>query len=69
MARCAKSWQTPRRPTSTSCVVVESVVVREPEILYELGSGGSNLARLQKNAEGEQENDKNGRMDSRDGGS
>lgn len=32
-------------------VVVDSVVVREPEIVYELGSGGSNLARLQRNAE------------------
>jgi len=32
-------------------IVVESVEVREPEILYELGSGGSNLSRLQKNAE------------------
>lgn len=32
-------------------IVVESVVVREPEILYELGAGGSNLARLQRNAE------------------
>ena len=35
----------------TDTVVVESVVVREPEILYELGSGGSNIARLQHNAE------------------
>jgi hypothetical protein len=33
-------------------IVVDSVVVREPEILYEMGSGGSNLARLQRNAEG-----------------
>lgn len=33
-------------------IVVESVVVREPEILYELGGGGSNLSRLQRNAEG-----------------
>lgn len=32
-------------------VVVDSVVVREPEIVYELGAGGSNLARLQRNAE------------------
>lgn len=33
-------------------IVVESVVVREPEILYEMGLGGSNLSRLQRNAEG-----------------
>lgn len=32
-------------------IVVDSVVVREPEILYEVGGGGSNLARLQRNAE------------------
>lgn len=32
-------------------VVVESVVIREPEILYEVGGGGSNLSRLQRNAE------------------
>src|SRR3989338_6251412 len=32
-------------------IFVQSVVVREPEILYELGGGGSNLARLQRNAE------------------
>lgn len=32
-------------------IVVDSVVVREPEVIYELGSGGSNLARLQRNAE------------------
>lgn len=36
----------------TDTIVVESVVVRDPEIFYELGPGGSNLARLQKNAEG-----------------
>ena len=35
----------------TDMVVVESVNVREPEILYELSSNGSNLARLQRNAE------------------
>ena len=33
-------------------IVVESIVVREPEILYEMGNGGSNLSRLQRNAEG-----------------
>lgn len=33
-------------------VVVEKVIVKEPQINYELGPGGSNLARLQKNAEG-----------------
>ncbi|MBI5247718.1 MAG: hypothetical protein HY923_11120 [Elusimicrobia bacterium] len=38
----------------TDEIVVESVIVREPEIFYELGPGGSNLARLQRNAEGKQ---------------
>lgn len=38
----------------TDTIVVESVVIRDPEINYEMGSGGSNLARLQKNAEGAQ---------------
>ncbi len=33
-------------------IVVDSVVVREPEILYEMGGGGSNLSRLQRNAQG-----------------
>lgn len=33
-------------------IVVESVVVRDPEIVYEVGGGGSNLSRLQRNAEG-----------------
>jgi hypothetical protein len=32
-------------------VVVERVVVRDPELTWELGPGGSNLTRLQKNAE------------------
>lgn len=32
-------------------VVVDRVVVREPEIVYEYGPAGSNLSRLQKNAE------------------
>lgn len=36
---------------ASDTIVVESVVVRDPEILYELGPGGSNLARLQRNAE------------------
>lgn len=36
---------------ATDTIVVESVDVREPEILYEMGSGGSNLSRLQRNAE------------------
>lgn len=36
---------------ATDTIVVESVDVREPSILYEVGSGGSNLSRLQKNAE------------------
>ena len=38
----------------TNEVVVESVIVREPEIFYELGPGGSNLSRLQRHAEGKQ---------------
>ncbi|MEQ1920472.1 MAG: hypothetical protein ABL955_14890, partial [Elusimicrobiota bacterium] len=33
-------------------IIVESIVVRDPEILYEMGGGGSNLSRLQRNAEG-----------------
>lgn len=36
---------------ASDTIVVESVDVREPEILYEMGSGGSNLSRLQRNAE------------------
>lgn len=36
---------------ATDTIVVESVDVRAPEILYEMGSGGSNLSRLQRNAE------------------
>jgi hypothetical protein len=36
---------------ATDTIVVESLVVREPELAYELGPGGSNFARLQKNAE------------------
>jgi len=36
---------------ATDTVVVESVVVQEPEVLYEMGGGGSNLSRLQRNAE------------------
>ncbi|MBI2787752.1 MAG: hypothetical protein HYX59_03635 [Elusimicrobia bacterium] len=36
---------------ATDTVVVESVVVKDPEILYEMGGGGSNLSRLQRNAE------------------
>jgi hypothetical protein len=36
----------------TDEIVVESVIVREPEINYELGPGGSNIAKLQRNAEG-----------------
>lgn len=36
---------------ASDTVVVESVVVKDPEILYEVGGGGSNLSRLQRNAE------------------
>ncbi len=32
-------------------IIIESVVLREPEILFEAGGGGSNLSRLQRNAE------------------
>ncbi len=37
---------------ASDTIVVESLVVRDPELAYELGPGGSNFARLQKNAEG-----------------
>lgn len=37
---------------ASDTVHVERIVVKEPQINYELGPGGSNLARLQKNAEG-----------------
>jgi uncharacterized protein involved in outer membrane biogenesis len=42
------------KPSSlfSDTVVVESVVVRGPEILYEYGPGGSNLAALQRRAQG-----------------
>lgn len=36
---------------ASDTIVVESVDVREPEILYEMGASGSNLSRLQRNAE------------------
>lgn len=36
---------------ASDTIVVESIDVREPEILYEMGAGGSNLSRLQRNAE------------------
>ena len=35
----------------TDTVVVERVAVREPELIWELGPGGSNLMKLQRNAE------------------
>lgn len=37
---------------ATDTIVVESIVVREPEILFEMGDHGNNLSRLQRNAEG-----------------
>ncbi|PIR15161.1 MAG: hypothetical protein COV48_15905, partial [Elusimicrobia bacterium CG11_big_fil_rev_8_21_14_0_20_64_6] len=37
---------------ASDMIVVERVVVRDPEIVYEMGSGGSNLSRLQRNAQG-----------------
>ena len=36
---------------ASDTVVVEDLVVRDPDLAYELSSGGSNLAALQKNAE------------------
>ncbi len=42
---------------ATDTIIVESIVVREPEIFYEMGGGGSNLSRLQRNAEGAQGKD------------
>jgi hypothetical protein len=41
----------------TDTIRVESVVLRDPEIIYELGGGGSNLSRLQRNAEGVKDKD------------
>lgn len=35
----------------TDTIVVERLVVRGPEIVWEMGPGGSNLTRLQRNAE------------------
>jgi hypothetical protein len=35
----------------TDTIVVERVAVREPELTWELGQGGSNLTKLQRNAE------------------
>lgn len=35
-------------------IVIESIVVRAPEIYFEAGGGGSNLSRLQRNAQGAQ---------------
>ena len=37
---------------ASDTIIVESIVLRDPEILYEMGGGGSNLSRLQRNAEG-----------------
>ena len=36
---------------SPNLIVVEEVMVRAPEITYEIGSGGSNIAAIQKNVE------------------
>lgn len=36
---------------TSDLIVVESVVIRDPEVILESGSGGTNLLRLQKNAE------------------
>jgi uncharacterized protein involved in outer membrane biogenesis len=35
----------------TDTIVVESLAVREPELTWEIGQGGSNLTRLQENAQ------------------
>jgi uncharacterized protein involved in outer membrane biogenesis len=35
----------------TDMIVVDRVVVRDPEVVWEMGSEGSNLTRLQRNAE------------------
>lgn len=35
----------------TDTIVVERLIVRRPEIVWEMGPGGSNLTRLQRNAE------------------
>lgn len=35
----------------TDTIVVERVAVREPELIWEIGQGSSNIARLQKNAQ------------------
>ena len=35
----------------TDVIVVERVAVREPELIWEIGPGGSNLTKLQRNAE------------------
>lgn len=42
--KLAKDW-------SPNLIVVEEVMVRAPEITYEIGSSGSNIAAIQKNVE------------------
>lgn len=37
---------------ATDTIVIERLVIRRPELAYELGAGGSNIARLQRNASG-----------------
>ncbi|MFI5350018.1 MAG: hypothetical protein ACHQ2Z_10775 [Elusimicrobiota bacterium] len=39
------------RSLLTNTIVVERVAVREPELIWEIGPGGSNLKKLQGNAE------------------
>ena len=36
---------------STNLIVIDEVMVRAPEITYEIGSGGSNIAAIQSNVE------------------
>ena len=51
----------------TDTIVVESLVVREPEVLYEMSGSGNNLSRLQKNAEGAKAPAKGGEAAARPG--
>ena len=39
------------RSLLTHTIVVERLAVREPELIWEIGQGGSNLTRLQRNAQ------------------
>lgn len=41
----------------TDTIVVDRIVVRDPQISYVIGKGGSNLSRLQRNAQGAESKD------------